>query len=554
MKHKETEITPSARERKIKRVERSVLSVLLALVLGAVMFIAGWFGRWGALGENKQNLLWAIDTAGKYYYRDTEDSLYDNLFASFEFDPYSTYYTAEEYEVIAAEREGQNRDAGFSVYGQESRLEVYAVIAGSSAESAGITSGMYFLKFGKTAETLQTGTAEDYFAFVATLAPNEKYLVQCGESESEAAVYEVENDGNGAGIALNRKYDPMRVYRVVGNSSAARAGLKRGMYILKFGASENPDEMISGSSADLSAFVRSLKPDEKGNYQFYMQCGFDKAGADAKVYPVGMEEYQATYCTYRDSEKSYSFRPVKKDGATTIERVPTEEPLTALDDSTAYIALTEFTGNAAREFKECLDLMKEKGRTNLIIDLRGNGGGYMDVFVEIASYLLKDAGAGAQKVAYAKFKSGATVSYSASRSNYSTYFTAESRVSVLADEYTASASECLIGALVDYKTIAFSDIYLHENENGVAKTYGKGIMQTHYENSTGATLKLTSAEIFWPKSNKTIHDVGVTAKGDGAIAIKSSLLPDQNDGFLQEAIGLIKEKPTTSPDAPTTSV
>ena len=198
--------------------------------------------------------------------------------------------------------------------------------------------------------------------------------------------------------------------------------------------------------------------------------------------------------------------------------------------------------------------MKENGRTNLIIDLRGNGGGYMDVFVEIASYLLKDAGAGAQKVAYAKFKSGATVSYSASRSNYSTYFTAESRVSVLADEYTASASECLIGALVDYKTIAFSDIYLHENENGVAKTYGKGIMQTHYENSTGATLKLTSAEIFWPKSNKTIHDVGVTAKGDGAIAIKSSLLPDQNDGFLQEAIGLIKEKPTTSPDAPTTSV
>ena len=178
MKHKETEITPSARERKIKRVERSVLSVLLALVLGAVMFIAGWFGRWGALGENKQNLLWAIDTAGKYYYRDTEDSLYDNLFASFEFDPYSTYYTAEEYEVIAAEREGQNRDAGFSVYGQESRLEVYAVIAGSSAESAGITSGMHFLKFGKTAETLQTGTAEDYFAFVATLAPNEKYLVQ----------------------------------------------------------------------------------------------------------------------------------------------------------------------------------------------------------------------------------------------------------------------------------------------------------------------------------------------------------------------------------------
>lgn len=554
MKHKETETTPSARERKIKKVEKSVLGVLLALVVGAVAFIAGWFGRWGALGENKRNLLWAIDTAGKYYYRDVEDSLYDELFASFEFDPYSTYYTKEEYDVIAAEREGQNRDAGFSVYGQESRLEVYAVIAGSSAESAGITEGMKFLKFGKTEETLKAGSAEDYFAFVATLNPNEKYYVQCGENQADAAVYEVENDGNGAGIALNRKYDPMRVYQVVGNSPAAVVGLKRGMYIFRFGASANPDEMISGSSADLSALVGTLQPDRDGNYLFYMQCGFDREGADAEVYAVGMKEYQATYCTYRDNEFSFGFRPVTEKGVTTLQRVSTKEPLKLLDDKTAYISLTEFTGNAAKEFKECLDLMKENGRTDLILDLRGNGGGYMDVFVEIASYLLKDAGTGAQKVAYAKFKSGATVSYSANRSRYSDYFTADSRVSVLADEYTASASECLIGALVDYKTVAFSDIYLHENESGVARTYGKGIMQTHYEDSDGNTLKLTSAEIFWPKSNKTIHNAGVTAKGDGANAIASPLLPDKNDGFLQEAIGLIKNKPNTSPDAPTTSV
>lgn len=546
MEQNETEKKTPDKEKKIRRVEKSVLSVLLALIVAAVGFIAGWFGRWGALGAKKQSLLWAIDVAEENFYRDIGDSLYDDLFSSFTLDPYSTYYSREEYDVIAAEREGQNRDAGFSVYGQESRLEVYAVLAGSSAESEGIKAGMRFEKFGRTADSLKAGTAEDYFAFVSTLEADEEYFVQCRKSDGEAELYRVTNETDGAGIALTRKFDPMRVYQVVGNSPADHAGLKRGMYILKYGANGNVDEMISGSSDEMIAFVGTLTPDKDGKVTIYMQCAADKEGADADVYAVSMEEYQATYCFYRDNTVSYRFRSEKKGEAP--KAVKTEEALTALDKDTAYISLTEFTGNAAKEFKECLDIMKLNGRRNLILDLRGNGGGYMDVFVEIASYLLKDATAsGTQKVAYAKFKSGATVSYSAPRSLYSTYFGEDSRVSILADEHTASASECLIGALVDYKTTAFSDIYLHQDANGEARTYGKGIMQTHYTDSNGNTLKITSAEIFWPKSDKTIHNVGVTP-GDGAIAIASPLLPDANDSFLQEAVEKIQSK-TNAPSA-----
>ncbi|MDE6411180.1 MAG: hypothetical protein K2L02_01400, partial [Clostridia bacterium] len=282
-----------------------------------------------------------------------------------------------------------------------------------------------------------------------------------------------------------------------------------------------------------SAFISTLKPDAEGKYTLYLQCGFDKEGADAEVYPVELKEsYLATYCYYRDNGGTYRFRGEGNEKK--LEKIEKEEPL-ALPDKTAYIALTEFTGNAAKEFKDCLELMKKNGCENLILDLRGNGGGYMDVFVEIASYLLKETTAGAQKVAYAKFKSGAIVSYSTRKSYYNDYFGANSKINVLADERTASASECLIGALVDYKTIGFSDIYLRENENGVAKTYGKGIMQTHYDSPNGDILKLTSAEIFWPLSNKSIHDKGVLPS-DGAHKIPSSLLPDKNDSFLQEAI------------------
>lgn len=526
--------------KKIKRVETCVLSVLLAAILMAVAFIAGWFGRWGALGKNKQSLLWAIDTAKENYYKDVdEDELYESLFAAFNFDPYSTYYTKTEYEAVESERDGVNRDAGFSVYGEESYLTVYDVIANSSAAEKGIAPDMRFWKFGKTEETLKAGTAEDYFAFVANLDKNEHYFVKCGESEKEeaATVYEVVNGERGAGISLTRKYDPMRVYQVVGNSPADLAGLRRGMYILKYGASENVDEMVSGSSSEFFAFVNQLKPDENKQVTVHIYCGFDKEGDGAKVYSITMKEYNATYCYYRDNSGTYRFREVKEQDKLVKKLVKIEgEEALAVGDDTAYIALTQFTGSAAAEFKDCLKKMKESGCKNLILDLRGNGGGYMDVFVEIAACLLKETTSGAQKVAYAEFRDGATVSYSARKSSYNDYFESDSRVSVLADEYTASASECLIGALVDYKTIDFSDIYLREDENGVAKTYGKGIMQTHYEDKHGNTLKLTSAEIFWPKSKKTIHGIGVNSIDHKANAIASTLLPDANDSFLQAVI------------------
>ncbi len=531
------------KEKKIKRVERCVVSVLLAALLAAVAFIAGWFGRWGALGKTKQSLLWAIDTVkNNYYEKVDEDVLYENLFAAFSVDRYSTYYTQTEYETVEAERDGVNRDAGFSVYGEEGHLEVYDVIANSSAADKGITSGMRFWKFGKKEDTLKTGTAEDYFAFVANLGKNEKYYVKCGTSEKEenATVYEVVNGDRGAGISLTRKFDPMRIYQVVGNSPAEIAGLRRGMYILKYGASA--EEMVSGSSSDFFAFVNKLEPDKENNISFYLQCSFDKSEEDAEPYQVKTGTYNATYCYYRDNSGTYRFQGEGNEKE--FKKIDWEAPLAA-DDDTAYIALTQFTGNAAAEFKDCLKFMHDSGRKNLILDLRGNGGGYLDKFVEIASCLLKEtSGSGAQKVAYAKFKSGATVTYSARRSSYNEYFAEDSHVSVLADEYTASASECLIGALVDYKTVDYSDIYLRENENGVAKTYGKGIMQTHYEDPHGNILTLTSAKIYWPKSGKSIHDTGVNPQ-DGAIGIPSTLLPDGNDSFLQSAIELIKAKQNT---------
>ncbi len=528
--------------KKIKKVEICVLSVFLALVLAAVGFVAGWFGRWGALGKKKQALLWAIDTAQSNYYREIdEDLLYDRLYGVFELDPYSGFYPAEDFSTVIDESEGRNADAGFAIWEEEHPLQIYSVKENSIAKNAGIAEGMYLLKYGKTndeKQMLTAGSVDGFYTFLGALSRGEEFYALCGENErkEDATVYTLKNgeeDDADIGLSVSMVREPMRVYQVVGNSSADRAGLKRGMYILKYGATDNVTEMRSGSYASFQSFIGTLKSNT-----FYLCCGFDKAGTDAKTYPVSMEAYSASYCLYRDNQEGYRFRSDKavNDKGELIKpvMVKTHEKLNDLDDKTAYISFSQFTADAAKEFEQCLKIMKDKGRKNLILDLRGNGGGNMDVLQEIAAYLMRE-GSGSQKIAYGKFRNGATVSYSA-KSEFGSYFAADSRITVLADEYTASASECLIGAMIDYKTCNYSDIYLHQDgRTGVARTYGKGIMQTFYEDSEGNALKLTAADLYWPKSNKTIHGTGITV-ADGANAIESPLLPGADDVFLKAVI------------------
>ena len=83
---------------------------------------------------------------------------------------------------------------------------------------------------------------------------------------------------------------------------------------------------------------------------------------------------------------------------------------------------------------------------------------------------------------------------------------------MLADEDSASASECLIGCMLDYGAIGYADICLTEY-GGRAKTFGKGIMQTTYLVNVFQrdAIKLTTAKILWPLTKNCIHGRGVLA-------------------------------------------
>ena len=115
---------------------------------------------------------------------------------------------------------------------------------------------------------------------------------------------------------------------------------------------------------------------------------------------------------------------------------------------------------------------------------------------------------------------------------YNEYFSADSKILVLADGDSASASECLIGCMLDYGAIGYQDICLTERD-GVAKTYGKGIMQTTYllfANGKDA-VRLTTAVICWPKGN-CIHGRGVLPT-DGASTVQGT---GYNEAEIVQAI------------------
>lgn len=335
----------------------------------------------------------------------------------------------------------------------------------------------------------------------------------------------------GIGISVAEEADGTALlYTVVENSPAQLAGMKKGMYLL--GYSEVGAAMQTGTVDEIMAFISA----QEGEFCLY--AGFDKDAASAGMYTVQREVYHAAYCVYRDSETSYALRddPEREDYVVFTE---TYDPLEGLDDSTAYIRLDSFDGLCADEFAFCMETMKERGRTDLILDLRGNGGGYLADLQAIASYFVKDAEGETPVVAYAQYRNGMRVNYTSVVNEYDAYFTEDSQITVLADEGSASASECLIGAMIDYGAIDYSDIYLRKDAGASdCSTYGKGVMQSMFTSPQGGVFQLTVARIYWPVSGKCIHGTGVR-ESDGANGVVAPYLPGETDVMLEAVLASV---------------
>ncbi len=340
----------------------------------------------------------------------------------------------------------------------------------------------------------------------------DKFCTHYTPEELETLINSSQGNNEGFGVSFTAEGGAVRISRITQNSPADLAGLKKGMYV----------HTLDGAKAESSSSAASYLG---GRESVTLACGYEADGSDARACAVHRSNYRAAYCRYADSGAAFCFRG--EEPALT----ETGEGFAAMPADTAYIALDRFEGRAAGEFEACLALMKERGRKHLVLDLRGNGGGYLSILCEMCTFLLRNAEGKNPVVAQARYRSGRVENYCAGGNDFSEYFGSDAKIRVLADENSASASEALIGALISYGTCGYGDIYLRKG-TGTAKTYGKGVMQSRFTAPDGNAMRLTVADIYWP-NGKFIHGTGIT-EGDGAVPVSAPLLPGVTDTFLEK--------------------
>ena len=215
-------------------------------------------------------------------------------------------------------------------------------------------------------------------------------------------------------------------------------------------------------------------------------------------FTIVKSSYKKCYVEYIDNAQRMYFRT--NENGKFVRHENSTNTLGEMDNQTARIKLYQFEGDAAEQFQSAMEYMKERGRTKLILDLRDNGGGYMDVLTELAGSLIINNNK-KTLIAYAKGKN-TEQSFYMDKTKKNNFI---ENIVVLANNGTASASECLIGAMLHYGENFSIDNLIVEG----GKTYGKGIMQTTYMLSNGGALKLTTARIFQPDKTTCIHGTGI---------------------------------------------
>lgn len=270
---------------------------------------------------------------------------------------------------------------------------------------------------------------------------------------------------------------------------------------------------ISGVIDNTPAQESGLRADDL----LYLVDGVSTMGMELSeiVSMVKGEEGTTVHLTiYREGESDY----LEVD----VERRKIESPTVnyeMLENDIGYIQITEFDEVTTDQFTEALAVIKGSGAKGLILDLRGNPGGSLNVVVDIAREILPKG-----LIVYTEDKYG-------QRDEYTCDGKRELNIPlvVLVNGNSASASEILAGAIQDYK-------------KGVlvgTTTFGKGIVQRVLPLTDGTALKLTISSYYTPKGNN-IHGVGiepdVVCEFDG-----DAYYEDGVDNQLEKAVEEVKK-------------
>jgi carboxyl-terminal processing protease len=159
---------------------------------------------------------------------------------------------------------------------------------------------------------------------------------------------------------------------------------------------------------------------------------------------------------------------------------PSVDAFYMIDKMTGYIKLNKFTKTSYAEFMQALEQLQKEGLQQLILDLRGNGGGLMNEAVDMADEFLD----GDKLIVYTQGVNSKKEEYRCKRPGLFEH----GKLAILVDELTASASEVLAGALQDWDRATIIG----------RRTFGKGLVQQQYPLNDGSAIRLTVARYYTP--------------------------------------------------------
>jgi carboxyl-terminal processing protease len=364
-------------------------------------------------------------------------------------------------------------------------------ITGLVHKESPIESGTDFNAFWKAWQTVDEKLpgAEDisnqdkvYGAIKGLLASyKDPYTTFFTPEENKIFESEIAGEFSGIGIEIGQKNDILTVIAPLKDTPADRAGIKAGDKIIKIGDAFTSDIGIDGAI--------SLIRGEEGT-------------------PV-------TLTIIREEDPEPKIFTIKRAKIT----LPTIDTETRDEEKIFVIHLYNFSAHSVEDFRKAFDQYLASGYPNLVLDMRGNPGGYLEAAVTIAGWLIPEGKVVVKEIG----KTPKDVRVHTSKGP--TEFPSTHKMIVLVDQGSASAAEILAGAL---------------SEQGVAtlageKTFGKGSVQEIIKLTKDTSLKVTVAKWYTPQGI-SISDSGLTPK----VVIPYKADVNGKDLQLEEAFKLFK--------------
>ncbi len=334
-------------------------------------------------------------------------------------------------------------------------------------------------------EDIDSDTLLDGALMGTSLSVGDPYTIYISKENAESFWESVESDNyTGVGLYISNEDNQVTVISALSGSPAEKAGITTGDRIFSVDGEKVTGELLDDAATKM-----------KG-----------KEGTDVTLEILKKSNGQTVDITLTRQM---------------IERQTVSSKM--IEDQIGYIQITQFGVNTYDEFRQHFNRLVDDKMKALVVDLRNNPGGYIEVAVNIADSFIDEG-----EIVYTLDKYGRKRDYMATKGATKVPMT------ILTNGGSASASEVFVGAMKDYglaKSIG-------------EKTFGKGVTQIPYKFFDGSILKITDSRYYTPKGvciDKSGIEPDIEVKMSDEKYSKISDLTLYEDTQLLEAVELLKK-------------